>query len=52
MSIDNARLYQQACEADRRKDEFLAVLSHELRAPLAPVMTWIEILRRAPDPAA
>ena len=51
MSIDNARLYQQACEADRRKDEFLAVLSHELRAPLAPVMTWIEILRRAPDPA-
>ncbi|HZW90313.1 MAG TPA: ATP-binding protein, partial [Myxococcaceae bacterium] len=51
MAIDSARLYQQAREADRRKDEFLAVLSHELRAPLAPLMTWVEVLRRAPDAA-
>ena len=49
MAIDNARLYQQAREADRRKDEFLAVLSHELRTPHAPLMTWVEVLRRAPD---
>jgi len=34
-------------EADRRKDEFLATLSHELRNPLAPVRNALEILRRA-----
>jgi PAS domain S-box-containing protein len=32
---------------DRRKDQFLAVLSHELRNPLAPVRTAVEVLRRA-----
>lgn len=32
-------------ESDRRKDEFLAVLSHELRNPLAPVRTGLEIIR-------
>ncbi|MGV3722927.1 MAG: PAS domain S-box protein [Actinomycetota bacterium] len=31
--------------ADRRKDEFLAMLAHELRNPLAPIMTAVEILR-------
>lgn len=34
-------------EADRRKDEFIAVLAHELRNPLAPVRTAVEVLRRA-----
>jgi len=39
-------------EADRRKDEFLATLSHELRNPLAPVRNALELLRRAThDPA-
>jgi signal transduction histidine kinase/CheY-like chemotaxis protein len=33
-------------EADRRKDEFLAVLGHELRNPLAPLSTGIELLER------
>ncbi len=33
-------------EADRRKDEFIAVLAHELRNPLAPVRTAVEIVRR------
>ncbi|MBL0421362.1 PAS domain S-box protein [Ramlibacter sp. AW1] len=38
---------QQALhEADRRKDEFIALLAHELRNPLAPVRTAVEILRR------
>ncbi|MFN8473655.1 MAG: PAS domain S-box protein [Anaerolineae bacterium] len=39
-------------EADRRKDEFLATLAHELRNPLAPILTATEILRRKgpPDP--
>ncbi len=33
-------------EADRRKDEFISILAHELRNPLAPVRTAVEILRR------
>ncbi len=33
--------------ADRRKDEFLAMLAHELRNPLAPIRTSAELLRRA-----
>lgn len=33
-------------EADRRKDEFLAILAHELRNPLAPIRTGLEILQR------
>lgn len=34
-------------EADRRKDEFLATLAHELRNPLAPLRNALEILRTA-----
>ncbi|WP_431265331.1 hybrid sensor histidine kinase/response regulator [Roseateles chitinivorans] len=34
-------------EADRRKDEFLAMLAHELRNPLAPIRTGLHILRLA-----
>ena len=34
-------------EADRRKDEFLATLSHELRNPLGPIRNALELLRRA-----
>jgi len=39
-------------EAGRRKDEFLAMLSHELRNPLAPIRTALEVIRRIapPDP--
>jgi PAS domain S-box-containing protein len=38
---------RQLREADRRKDEFLAMLAHELRNPLAPIRTGLEVLRRA-----
>lgn len=34
-------------EADRRKDEFLAVLAHELRNPLAPLRTGLHVLARS-----
>jgi signal transduction histidine kinase/ActR/RegA family two-component response regulator len=33
-------------EADRRKDEFLAILAHELRNPLAPIRTAVQLLRK------
>jgi PAS domain S-box-containing protein len=36
-------------EANRRKDEFLAVLAHELRSPLAPLQNAVEIVRRSLD---
>jgi two-component system, sensor histidine kinase len=39
------RQMEQLAEADRRKDQFLALLSHELRNPLAPIMTGLELLR-------
>jgi len=36
-------------EADRRKDEFLALLAHELRNPLAPIRTGLELIRISGD---
>jgi len=36
-------------EADRRKDEFLALLAHELRNPLAPIVNAIGVMRQAQD---
>lgn len=41
LAAANARLV----EADRRKDEFLATLAHELRNPLAPIRNSLEILK-------
>jgi signal transduction histidine kinase len=38
-------LTEQLREADRRKDEFLALLAHELRNPLAPVVNAVNIMR-------
>lgn len=45
IAIENARLYHEAREADRRKDEFLAMLAHELRNPLAPLRNSVQILK-------
>ena len=47
IALENVRLYEEAKEADRRKDEFLATLAHELRNPLAPVRNALEIVRTA-----
>jgi signal transduction histidine kinase/DNA-binding response OmpR family regulator len=59
-ALENASLYRnlqaeiverreaeaKLLEASRRKDEFLAMLSHELRNPLAPIRTALEVIRR------
>jgi PAS domain S-box-containing protein len=49
ISIENARLYEELRFADRRKDEFLATLAHELRNPLAPLRNSLEIIKQADD---
>ncbi|HYD57522.1 MAG TPA: response regulator [Burkholderiales bacterium] len=60
IALENARLYwslkremaktreaeEKLLEQSRRKDEFLAMLSHELRNPLAPIRNAVELLRR------
>jgi PAS domain S-box-containing protein len=45
VALENARLYGELREEDRRKDEFLAILAHELRNPLAPISTGLDILK-------
>ncbi|MBX9584219.1 MAG: PAS domain-containing protein [Gemmataceae bacterium] len=47
VAVENTRLYQALRDADRRKDEFLATLAHELRNPLAPIRNGLQIMRLA-----
>jgi PAS domain S-box-containing protein len=63
VAIDNARLFEArsrlieseraartgAEEASRLKDDFLATLSHELRAPLSAIAGWTSLLQRQPS---
>ncbi len=51
LAIDNARLYQEAQEGARRKDEFLAMLGHELRNPLGAIDASVEVLDRVSSQA-
>ena len=44
---DLQRLAADLSDADRRKNEFLATLAHELRNPLAPMSNMLEVLKRA-----
>ncbi|MBD0336425.1 MAG: PAS domain S-box protein [Cyanobacteria bacterium Co-bin13] len=46
LALDSALLYQQAQEVNRMKDEFLAVLSHELRSPLNPILGWVKLIQK------
>lgn len=48
-ALDNCLLYEEIQNADRRKNEFLATLSHELRNPLAPMRAALHMLRVNPD---
>jgi signal transduction histidine kinase/DNA-binding response OmpR family regulator len=44
IALDNARLHRSVKESDQRKNEFLAMLAHELRNPLAPIRNACHIL--------
>jgi PAS domain S-box-containing protein len=49
LALDNARLYGALQEADHRKEEFLGLLGHELRNPLAGIRNAVHLLQRRPD---
>ncbi len=58
VAVENARLYRaaeqsrtEAVAANRAKDDFLAMLGHELRNPLAPIVTALELMKRRPGAA-
>src|SRR6185503_6450631 len=44
-AAENERLYRQAEESSRLKEEFLATISHELRTPLSAILGWTRMLR-------
>jgi len=59
LAVENARLFRaeeqarsDAVLANRAKDDFLAMLGHELRNPLAPIVTALELMRRRPGAEA
>jgi signal transduction histidine kinase len=45
---ERTRVEQALKEADRHKDEFLAMLAHELRNPLAPILNAVQLMRKKP----
>ncbi|MDC0673009.1 hybrid sensor histidine kinase/response regulator, partial [Nannocystis radixulma] len=44
---ERERLVEQLRDADRKKDDFIALLAHELRNPLAPIRTGLQVMRLA-----
>jgi len=51
-ATERARAEEQLRNASLRKDEFLAMLAHELRNPLAPIRTGLELIRHGGDTVA
>jgi signal transduction histidine kinase len=49
---ESARLNTELKETDRRKDDFMAMLGHELRNPMAAISGAIEVMRAQPDDPA
>ena len=45
---ERTRVEEALKAADRHKDEFLAMLAHELRNPLAPILNAVQLMRRKP----
>ncbi len=48
-AVERARLYDATQASSRAKDEFLAMLGHELRNPLAPILTAVQLMRLRGD---
>ena len=48
--IENERLFEEAQQASRLKDEFLSTLSHEVRTPLTTILGWSSLLRSGAVP--
>src|SRR6185437_8476056 len=51
LTIDDVGDRKRAIEAERAKDQFLAVLGHELRNPIAPIVTALDLMRLRGDHA-
>jgi signal transduction histidine kinase/CheY-like chemotaxis protein len=49
-AAQNARLYREAQEANRAKDDFLATLAHELRTPMTGILGWVQMLKMEDTP--
>lgn len=43
--VQKARLYREAQDASRAKDDFLATLAHELRTPMTSILGWVQMLK-------
>ncbi|MGZ3457489.1 MAG: ATP-binding protein [Archangium sp.] len=51
LAVDKARLYEEAQNAIRARDAFMAILGHELRNPLSPITTALHLMKLR-DPRA
>jgi signal transduction histidine kinase len=49
IALVNSRLYQEIERADQQKNRFLSMLAHELRNPLAPIRSAVDVLRLCGD---
>lgn len=52
VSLERARLHEEIRESDRRKDQFLAMLAHELRNPLSALTSGTQLIALLPNDAA